>query len=86
MEKIDSDVVDFCKDANFIKNLESNSFTSNTNEENLEKYFDYYDDNGNVIFTLVTADLIRNYYYLVPGNFTSYDGLQLYQMVEQENK
>ena len=37
LDKIDSDVVDFCKDVNFIKNLESNVFAVNTSEEDLEK-------------------------------------------------
>jgi hypothetical protein len=72
--------IHYYKNAKFKK---SNGKDNNTSDNS---FVYYYDDKGNVIFTLVTADLIRNYYYLVPGKFTSYDGLQLYRMVEQENK
>ena len=45
----------------------------------------FYDDKGKVIFTIVNANLLKDYYYLVPGEFESYTGLQLYKKVEQEN-
>ncbi len=42
----------------------------------------FYDDKGKVIFTIVNANLLKDYYYLVPGEFESYTGLQLYKKVE----
>ena len=72
--------IQYYKNAKFKK---TNGKDNNTSDNS---FVYYYDDSGNVIFTLINADLIKNYYYLIPGNFTSYDGLQLYQMVEQENK
>lgn len=42
----------------------------------------FYDEKGNIIFTLVNANLIKGYYYLIPGEFKSYEGLQLYKKVE----